>query len=188
MTLLILGVALWWGAHLMKSFLPGMRTGLSDAVGEGQSRGVMALLIVASVVLMVIGYIGGEFTLVYDPPVWGIHLNNLLMLIAVFLFGLGSSKGSLKAKLRHPMLLGFIAWVIAHLLVNGDLHSIILFGGLGLWAVVSIFAINARMGPWTPPAPGPIAGDIRLAVISIVVFAVIALIHGYVFGYWPFPG
>ena len=136
---------------------------------------------------MVIGFRTSDFVPVYDPPAWTRHLNNLLMVVAVVLFGLGSSKSRLRGTLRHPMLLGMLTWAVAHLLVNGDQSSVILFGLLGLWAIVEMVVINRSEPAPAPFTGGSLAGDIRLAVISAVVFAVIAAIHTWL-GYWPFPG
>jgi uncharacterized membrane protein len=115
-----------------------------------------------------------------------VHLNNLLMLAAVALMGMGRSRGRARAWLRHPMLTGVTVWAVAHLLVNGDRASLVLFGGLGLWAVAAMALINAREPHWTRPEPGPASGDLRLAVITVVAFAAIAGIHTWL-GYWPFP-
>lgn len=182
MILLTLGLALWIFGHLFKRVLPSVREGMGDA-----GRGVAALTIIASVVVMVIGYRQAAFVPVYDPPLWTRHINNLLMIIAVVLFGLGSSKSPWRAKLRHPMLLGFLTWAVAHLLVNGDLTSVVMFGVLGAWAVATIFVINANEPDYVPYDGGTTAGTVRLMGISFVVFAVIAAIHTWL-GYWPFPG
>lgn len=186
MALLILGVALWWAAHLFKRVLPGQRTALAARMGDA-SKGLVALAVVISIVLMVIGYRGSDFVPVWEPPLWMRHLNNLLMYVSVVLFAMGHSKGRMRAWFRHPMLMGFSVWAIAHLLVNGDLSSIILFGGLLVWALVEIRVVNGADPVWTRPEPGPAKGDIRLLVISAVVFAVIGLFHGWV-GPWPFGG
>lgn len=186
MILLILGLAIWWAAHLYKRVLPDHRAALTARFGEG-SKGIVAVLLVLSIVLMVIGYRGTEFTPIYTPPSWGIHLNNLLMILAVVLFGMGSSKGRMRSWLRHPMMTGFAVWALAHLLVNGDLASLVLFGGLLLWVPVTIMAVNGAEPNWERPAPGPPAGDIKLIIISLVVFSVIAAIHMWL-GPWPFPG
>jgi len=182
MTLLVLGVALWSAAHLFKRFAPGMRAGMGEA-----GKGVVAVLVVAAVVMMVLGYRGAEFRNLYFPPAWTVHLNNTLMLIAVGLFGAAHSKSRLRAKLRHPMLTGMLSWAIAHLLVNGDLASLLLFGGLGIWAVAEMLIINAREQGYAPWQGGSVAGDIKLAVITLVVFGAIAGIHGWI-GPSPFPG
>jgi uncharacterized membrane protein len=186
MTLLIAGVALWWLAHLFRRIAPGARA----ALGERPGKAVVAAVLVLALVLMVIGYRRAAFEPVWDPPGWGLHLNNLLMLVAVILLGMGQSKGRMRAWLRHPMLTGVAVWAVAHLIVpaNGDLASLILFGGIGVWALAEMLVVNAATGAWTRPAPGPAAGDVRLLAISVAVFAAIALIHWFVLGVRPFPG
>ncbi len=179
MTLLILGIALWWLAHLFKRLAPGPRAALSARMGDA-SKGVIAGALLLSIVLMVIGYRAAPFDPVYTPPAWTRHLNNLMMLISVVLFGLGNSKSRLRGTLRHPMLTGFIVWALAHLLVNGDVASLVLFAGLGLWAPVAMVMINAREPAPEPFTGGSLGGDVRLGVISVVVLIVIGLIHGWV--------
>lgn len=186
MTLLVLGLLVWTAAHLLGRALPEARASLVRAVGAGPSRGIMALCIGAGLVLIVVGYRRAPFVGIYDPPSWGIHVNNLMMLGAVALMGAGRSRGRARSWLRHPMLTGVTVWAVAHLLVNGDAASLLMFGWLGLWAVVSMLVINAREPAWVRPAPGPASGDLRLAVITLAVFAVIATVHTWL-GYWPFP-
>jgi uncharacterized membrane protein len=186
MWMLVLGLVFWTVAHMFKRAAPDARTGLAAAVGDGPSRAIMALGIAIGLVLIIVGYRRAPFEPVYDPPAWGIHLNNLLMLGAVALMGAGRSKGHTRSLLRHPMLTGVLVWAIAHLLVNGDLASLVMFGWLGAWAIASMLLINAREPVWVRPAPGPVSGDIRLAAIALGVYVVIAAIHTWL-GYWPFP-
>lgn len=182
MQILISGVALWWVSHLFKRLAPGLRARIGDVPGK---LAVTAASVIA-IVLMVIGYRQAEFVPVYTPlPGMG-HLNNLLMLIAMFLFALSHSKGSLRPRIRHPMLTSVVVWAIAHLLVNGDLASIVLFGGIGLWAIVAMLLINAR-DSWVPPAPGPVRKDVVAALIALVVYGAVAGIHSWL-GYNPFLG
>jgi len=184
--LLIFGIVLWWGAHLFKRVAPARRASMTEKMGEA-ARGPIAFTILISIVLMVIGYRNSDFIPVYDPPSWGRHANNLLMLLAVVLLGLGSSKSRARRLMRHPMLTGMLVWAVAHLLVNGDQDSILLFGSLGIWTVVTMLVINRAEPEWTRFAGGSVKGDIRLAVISLVVFAVISGIHIWL-GYNPFKG
>ena len=183
---LIVGLALWVAAHAFKRVAPAARASLQDRMGDA-SKGVFAVLLLLSVVLMVVGYRWAEFIPLWQPPAWGIHLNNLLMLVAVALFGLGNSKSRLRGRLRHPQLTGFATWCVAHLLVNGDVASLVLWGVLLVWAVAEVPLINASEP--TPPRfeGGTLAGDIRLGIITVVVFAVIVVIHGWL-GPWPLPG
>jgi uncharacterized membrane protein len=186
MTLLIAGLLLWSVAHFFKRAAPAARGEMAATMGAKPSYGLMAVVILVSLVLIVIGFRRAPTVPVYDPPSWGIHLNNLLMLGAVALFGAGKSKGRARAWFRHPMLIGVVVWAVAHLLVNGDVASLVLFGWMAVWAIASMLLINAREPVWVRPAPGTAKGDIRLAVIAIVLYAVIAGVHTWL-GYYPFP-
>ncbi|MWP36378.1 hypothetical protein GQY15_02030 [Rhodobacter sphaeroides] len=181
MLLLILGVALWSAAHLFKRVAPGLRQPLGNA-----GKGIAALLLVASLVMMVLGYRQAEFIPVYSPPPGIGHANNLLMLIGLIVFGAGMSKGWLWTKIRHPMLYGALIWVVAHLLVNGDVASLILFGGMGLWAVAEIVLIN-RQTAWQRPVSGGPKRDLALVGVVLVMYGVIALVHIWT-GHNPFLG
>ena len=174
--LLILGVGLWIAAHLFKRIAPAQRATLAEGMGEG-AKGIFALLILAGLVLMVIGYQRADFVPLWFAPGWMGHLNNLLMLVAFYVFGIGMAKGALSQKLRHPMLLGTLIWAVAHLMVNGHVAGVILFGGLGAWAVVAMLMINAQAPAWTPPARKPGPRDAVAAGVVLVVYAVVGLIH-----------
>ncbi len=182
MVWLVLGVALWWGAHLFKRVLPDQRAALGD-----RGKGAVALLLGLSVVLMVLGYRAAEVTPVYSPlPGMG-HLNNLLMLVSVFLFGVGGTKGLLYPKMRHPMLWGTVIWAGAHLLVNGDVASLVLFGGIGAWALVSMAIIN-RAGPWVAPVAGRgLKGDAMNLAGTLLLYGLFAMVHLWL-GHSPFVG
>ena len=174
MTLLITGLALWIAAHWFKRMAPTMRAGLGD-----KGKGVVAIALLASVVLMVIGYRAAEVIPVYNPMPGMGHANNALMLIALYLYAVGGSKGLLYPVMRHPMLWGTVIWAGAHLLVNGDQASIILFGGIGLWALITIPLIN-RAQSWTPPTGGRgIKGDAMAVAGAIVLMGVAAVIHAW---------
>ncbi len=182
MTILVLGMALWVLAHLFKRIAPARRAALGDK-GKGMVAGVLLL----SVLLIIIGYRTADFIPVYTPLAGMGHLNNLLMFGAIYLLGVGSSKGVLAAKLRHPMLMGVMVWGIAHLLVNGDLASLILFGGMIIWAKAEIIVINRSEGPWAKPEPGPKSKDIKLLGITLILYAIFAAIHTLL-GHNPFMG
>jgi uncharacterized membrane protein len=175
MILLILGLLLWSGAHYFKRLMPEQRA----ALGE-KGKGLIAVLLVISVVLMIIGYRNAAFIPVWTPPTFLTGINNLGMLLAFWVFGSSAAKGA-KAwpanKTRHPQLLAVKIWAVSHLLVNGDLASIILFGGMLAWAVGSVILINRAVPDWTAPAHAGKATYIRLAVISLVLYALTAAIH-----------
>ncbi len=189
MTLMILGLglALWWAGHLFPIYMADRRASVIARLGAGSYKGLFALVALGAVVLMVTGYRQADFIAVWTPPAWTMHLNNLLMLLAIFLVGAKQAKSSVKHFVRHPMLAGVKVWAFAHLLVNGDLASIILFGGLLGWAVVAMIGSNRRDGAWERPPKGNMAGLIRHGIITVVVFAAIVAIHGPLLGVYTFP-
>ena len=188
MTLLILGLVLWWAVHLFKVVAPDARRRFADKIGAGPSKGLAAVLIIGSVVLMVIGYKAAPPNVVWTPPDFLWHVNNLLMVIAVIVFIAGSFPGVIRQRIRHPQLTGTKIWAIAHLLVNGDLPSIILFTGLLAWAVVTLIFSNRRDGPRTsrPEATG--MGTILNIAAGLLVAGAVMMAHLHLGGVSPFPG
>jgi uncharacterized membrane protein len=180
MTLIILGLILWWGAHLFKRLAPGPRARLGDP-----GKGLVALALLASVVLMVMGYRGNTAPDLWYPPAFLTHVNNLLMLLAVYLYAASGMKTRITRVIRHPQLTGFKTWAVAHLLVNGDLASVILFGGLLAWAVVAVIQINRAEPVWTRPEPAPVGKEAGAVLGAVVVTGVIGLVHNWL-GVWPF--
>lgn len=187
MTFLYLGLFLWVATHWLKRLMPGVRAEMDTRLGIDPARGVIAGLIGVSLVLVIVGYRSAPTTPLYTPFDNAGYVNNLIMVLAVICMGMGSSKGRMRTWLRHPMLTSMILWAGAHLLVNGDMTSVVLFGTLGGWALLSMVLINRAEGPWQRPDPGPISGDIKLLIISAVVLAVLATIH-VLLGYNPFLG
>jgi len=187
MIYLLVGLAMWWGAHLMKRVLPELRRDMDKTIGIGPSKGIVSVLILASVALMVIGYRAADFTPLYSPIPGIGYLNNLLMFPALYLMGVSPSGGRLSTKIRHPMLWGMFTWTIAHLLVNGDLASVVMFGGLGSWTLVQMRLINQHEGPWECPKAGAPLQDYKLALTTLFLFVVITGIH-WLFDRNPFLG
>ncbi|MCT4372779.1 NnrU family protein [Yangia mangrovi] len=180
MLLLILGVALWWAAHLFKRLAPEARAKMGD-----KGKGVVALALLVSVILMIFGYRMADGAFFYGRTPATVGINNLLMLAALYFTSPGPKKGALFYKMRHPMLTGFLLWAIAHLLVNGDTPSFVLFGGLGIWALVEMSTINRSEPQWTPPPKGEIKKDLVFAGASVVLLFVIGAIHTWL-GYPTF--
>ena len=180
MLILGLGVLLWAYSHLMKRVTPGFRASL----GDGPGKGLVTVLSFVALGLMIYGYRSADVITIWSPPQFLRHINNLLMLIAVILLGMGHSRGLLPTVMRHPMLTAVKTWAQAHLLVNGDLASIILFGGMMTWAVVDVITINRMEPAWVRPARGPVRNDVVYVVLSLVLFGAIVWMHTWM-GYWP---
>lgn len=179
--LLILGVGLFAGAHWVKRLAPDARAAWGD-----KGKGVLALAMLAGIVLMVVGYRGAGFVNVWVPPAFTVHIANLLVLIGFWFFALSSINGTMSARVRHKQLTGVKAWAVAHLLVNGDLASIILFGGMLAWAVVSVILINRANRAWERPANASVKNDVIAFVVGAVLYGIVAAIHTWL-GYYPFP-
>lgn len=175
--LLLSGLALWVGAHVWKRVAPASRGRLGTA-----GKGLVAVLLIGSVVLMVLGYKAAS-----GPVWWGrsgalVGINNLLMILAFYIYASGATppgrpRNLVGTRLRHPQLVGFSIWAFAHLIPNGDLASFVLFGGLLVWALVEISLINRAEPAWQPPEWGGRASEIRIAAIGLVVLIVTMGIH-----------
>jgi uncharacterized membrane protein len=177
MLVLILGVALWIAAHSFKRYAPAQRAKMGD-----KAKGPIALLSVLAIVLMVIGYRMAEGAFFWGRSPAMVGINNLLTLFAVYLFAASGMKTWITSKIRHPQLTAVKAWAIAHLLVNGDVESFILFGGFLAWAVYEVIAINRQDKPAKNTGPFPVGKEIGAVVGTVVVFAAIAGVH-YWLGY-----
>ncbi|MEE9375658.1 MAG: NnrU family protein [Rhizobiaceae bacterium] len=184
---LILGLALWVVLHFIPSLGIGFRTSLREKFGAKNYQMWFSIGVVLSIVLMVIGWRSADQEFVYEPPEWGAHIGMLLVLLGFIFFGLSHAKTNLKQYVRHPQLTGLIMWAIGHLLANGDNLSVILFGTLGVWALVEIPLINRREGAWVKPEKVPLSAEIRPVVTGLIVFTVFFLAHPYLFGVSPIP-
>lgn len=182
MFVLILGVALWWAAHFFKRVAPQKRAAMGNP-----GRGVVTALLILSVILMIIGYRASSGPVWWGPSPALVGINNLLVLAAFYMFAASGMKTRITSVIRNPQLTGFSLWAVAHLLVNGDLPSFILFGGLLIWASVEIAVLN-RASVWVrPTGPFPVRKEIMAAAGAVIVMLVVGMIH-YWLGYWPFGG
>ena len=109
------------------------------------------------------------------------------MLVSVMLFGAANYPTRIKRIVRHPQLTGLGLWSIGHLLSNGDSRSLVLFGGLGFWALVEMLLINRREGAWVKPDAPTLSAEARGFVISVIIFFVFVYLHPYFAGVSPIP-
>jgi len=178
--LIALGTALWIAAHWFKRLAPDARARMGD-----KAKGYVAGAIGLGVLLIIVGYRGADYVPVYTPPVWGIHANNLLVLIGFYLFAVSGARTRAHQFIRHPQLTGFSLWAAGHLLANGDLAALVLFGGLLVWSLVSMRLINRAEPDWTPPPVGPIRKEFTSIAATLVLFGGVAWVHTLL-GYYPF--
>lgn len=160
MTIFLVGLALFLGAHSVSIFARGWRDAQVAAGGEGRWKGQYTLASLAGFALLVWGYGMAQPTapVLYVTPFWMAHPVALLMLFAMLSLGVSQvPAGRLKPLLKHPMLVAVKIWAFAHLLINGDLASVLLFGAFLAWAVLDRISLKRRNAPI--PAPGPATND-----------------------------
>ncbi len=188
MTLLVLGLVLFLGAHAF-SMARSHRAAAVARIGEGPYKGLYSLLSLAGIVLVSIGYgqyRAGGYIPVWDPPVWTRHLALLLVLVAFICFVAAYLPGHIKARLKHPMLAGVKIWALAHLLANGDLGSILLFGSFLVWGVAARISVKRRdvaAQHGGTAAPAGIRNDVLAVAIGTAVYvAFVFWLHPWLIG------
>ncbi|HEX2556179.1 MAG TPA: NnrU family protein [Microvirga sp.] len=194
MTLLILGLVLFIGTHAF-TMARGPRGRLRARLGEGPYKGLYSLLSLAGIVLVSVGYgayRAGGYVPLWDPPVWTRHLALLLVWFAFVAFVAAYLPGRIKARLKHPMLAGVKIWALAHLLANGDLGSVVLFGSFLAWAVAA--RISTRRRDEVVPHGGPAAAPagwrndvLALAIGTIAYLAFAFWLHPWLIGVAVMP-
>jgi uncharacterized membrane protein len=170
-TLLILGLLLFLGIHAL-SMARRQRASLIARIGEGPYKGLYSLVSLLGIVLIAVGfgrYRAAGYIPVWDPPTWTRHLALLLVWLAFICVAAAYLPGRIKARLKHPMLTGVKIWALAHLLVNGDLGSILLFGSILVWAVLA--RISAKRRDEGPPhgAPATQPAGFRNDALAVVI-------------------
>lgn len=184
MVWLIIGLVVFHGIHSLRMIAPAWRNAKYEQMGEGAWKSAYSVVSLIALVLMIWGYsqARSDAAILYNPPIWSRHVAMLLMLlafIALMVFNLPG--GKLKAKLKHPMLVSIKLWAFAHLLANGDLASVLLFGSFLIWAVWNRISVKRRGD--AVPAMGPVKFDIMAVVSGILIWALfIWVAHEWLFG------
>jgi uncharacterized membrane protein len=147
LAILILGLILFLGAHSFTT-LRGPRAGLIGRIGEGPYKGLYSIVALAGFALIAWGfhfYRQNGWVQLWTPPSWAPHVTILLMWFAfVALAASGKAPGRIRGWLHHPMVTAVKIWALAHLIANGDLGGLILFGTLLAWAVYDRITLTRR--------------------------------------------
>ena len=191
MHVLIAGLLLFLGVHTVRIVADGWRTARIAQMGERKWKGLYALVSLVGFALIVWGFgqARQDPTVVWNPPLWGRHVASLLLLPAFVLIVAGNMRGTkMKAALGHPMLLGTVLWAFAHLLANGRLAGVVLFGSFLLWAIADYVASRQRDAAAGVIYPaGSWSRDVLALVIGAVAWIVFGLwLHGPLIGVRPF--
>ena len=182
MTLFLLGLVIFFGAHLFTAFARGARAGVVAKLGDGPYKGLYSLVSLAGFILIIIGWRTADASVLYATPAWTRHVTYLLMLFAFILLAAAYlPAGKIAAAAKHPMLAGVKLWAFSHLLVNGEVRSVILFGAFLAYAVIDRIAVKKRGE--TGRAAGPVRNDAIAVVIGVAAFAAVAFYgHKYIAG------
>jgi len=180
MTILISGVIIFFGVHLF-SACRSCRQSVVDRIGEQRYTGFYVGGSVVGFMLVALGVPFAEFFHVYEPPAWGRPVTIALMPVAFVLMAALLLPTNIKRFTRHPMLWSFALWSVAHLLSNGDLASILLFGSFGAYAIFSMWSLNQR-GSEKSTVTVSIAWDGLVIFAGIAATIVVVYLHTYLFG------
>jgi uncharacterized membrane protein len=189
MSLLIIGLIIFLGSHSSRIFAEPWRNHMIDRLGEVKWKGLYTIVSLIGLVLVVIGY--GQArqapSVLWQPATYLIHISILLNLVAfIFLAASSPSNNAIRLKLKHPMILGVKVWALAHLLANGTLVDLILFGSFLLWAVLDFR--SARKRPIHMPEKAVIStkATITVVITGIVIWAAFIFgLHQYLIGVSP---
>jgi len=190
MTALILGLIIFIGMHSVRIVGDDFRTRQIAKVGARTWKAMHAAVSLAGFVLIVVGYgiARGEPVFVWNPPLWTHYVTILLTIPAFILFAASSVTGTrIRAKWGHPMLAGVKTWAFAHLIANGTLADILLFGAFLLWSIVAYASARRRDRKAGTVYPvGPVMRDVTAVVAGLVAWAVFAFgLHAWLIGVSP---
>jgi uncharacterized membrane protein len=191
MTYLILGLVLFLGTHSLRIVADGWRTAQVARLGEKRWKALLSVVSIAAFALIVWGFGRARMAdvVLWLPPPWTRHAAALLTLVAFVLVAAAYVPGTrIKAALGHPMVAGVKTWAVAHLIANGTLADVVLFGSFLAWAVVDFVSARRRdraAGRTYPP--GPVTRDALAVVVGVAAWAAFAFwLHGPLIGLRPF--
>jgi uncharacterized membrane protein len=180
LAILLAGLVLFIGAHVFVTARL-KRASLIARIGERPYKALMALVSIVGLILIGYGFARYRATgwiHVWHPPHWTYYITEFLMWPASIFVVAAYVRGNIWRALKHPMLVGVKTWAVAHLIANGDLGSILLFGSFLAWAGYDRVTLNRRADPGAPPIP---AGGHRNDIIALVLGTVLYLILGLIF-------
>lgn len=183
MALMLIGFLILIAVHLLPAF-PRRRQVLIDALGQGRYKIGYGLVALFGLGLVIWGKGSVAFTELYTPPIWAPHLAWTLMPVAFYLLVAAYYPGNIRRKLAHPMLWAVSLWALLHLVANGDLASVVFFGGFLLMAQILRLSANRRgaiaaLQSWSRKR------DLMIGVVALAAFAVVFLLHQTLFGVTP---
>lgn len=184
---LVLGLLLFFAVHLVPTS-PSLRDGLIERFGTSAYKIAFSVLSLIAFALIVVGYhklqvMSGKNPVLWDPPSWTRHIAFLLMLPAMIMLVAAFVPSRIRTALKHPMLAAIKTWALAHLLVNGDLGSLVLFGSFLAFAVYDRISVKHRPATLPSSPPTGVINDVLVVVGGIALFALMLVWgHGALIG------
>ena len=187
MSILIIGLVIFLGMHSVRIFADGWRVQKLAQWGEGAWKGLYSVGSLVGFALIVWGYglARQQPVVLWVPPVATRHIAATLMLFAMILLVAAYVPGNaIKSKLRHPMTLSVKTWALAHLLANGNVADVLLFGSFLVWAVACFIAARKRdRAAGTVYAAGKAVPTVVTVVVGLVAYGVFAMyLHKWLIG------
>jgi uncharacterized membrane protein len=190
MTYLVVGLLLFLGMHSVAILAPAWRDAMAAKLGDPAWKAGYTLVAIVGFVMLVHGYglARQDPHVLYTTPLWMRHVAALLMLPVFPLLLAAYLPGRIKTAVKHPMLTATKAWALSHLLVNGTVADVLLFGGFLAWAVADRIAIGKRTTVrCTLAAPTSPFNDVVAVVLGLVLYLVfVRWGHAALFGVAPF--
>lgn len=195
MMLLIVGLVIFLGIHLLPT-APDVRDGIRERLGAGPYKLVFSLVSLVGLVVIVLGFHKmqlhpGKNPALYDPPVWTQHIALLLMLPALIFLVASQVPSKIRTAIKHPTLVSIKIWALAHLLANGDVASLLLFGSFLAYAVYDRISVKKRgaLGPLGAKEASGIGNDIFVVGAGVALYVLLLMGgHAWLFGVSPLPG
>ena len=181
MYILLLGIFVFLGVHLVPSMI-GFRSKIIAKLGEVLYKGLYSIISLIGLLIIVYGKSIAGFHPIWEPPVWSRNVTIVIMLFSFYFFAAADIKSNIKRFIRHPMLLGITLWSGAHLIANGDLASILLFGSFFVFSLFGMLSANKR-GAIVQEKKYPLIKDLVSVISGLIAYAVfIKYLHPYLIG------
>jgi uncharacterized membrane protein len=190
MTVLVIGLIVFLGIHSISIFAPDFRDRMAARLGVGPWRGIYSLISLIGFVLVVWGYgiARRDPVVLYNPPLWASHVTAVLMLPVFPLLFAPYFPGRIKTALKHPMLVAVKLWAVAHLISNGMLADVLLFGGFLAWAVADRISYKHRQQRPLKGAPPAARNDVIVVIVGLAIYALFVFwLHLKLIGVPPIP-
>ena len=179
MNLLILGIIIFFSIHLVP--ISPLKNILINRVGENKYKGLYSLIALAGLLIIIYGFGHADFHPVWDHLPYSREIALVLMPISMVLLAAANVQTNIKRFIKHPMLIGILIWSFVHLIANGDLRSIMLFGSFGVYALIDII-FSKKVLTTNIAANYTLSKDIMVIIIGLVVYFIVVYLHQFIAG------